>query len=77
MTRIIGFNQDITEQTRTEDNLRRLSGQLLTLRSEEQRRVARELHETASQTLTALKITLRQIGNLMPESDLKARELLE
>jgi PAS domain-containing protein len=77
VTRIIGFNQDITEQTRTEDNLRRLSGQLLTLRSEEQRRVARELHETASQTLTALKMTLRQIGNLLPNSDLKARELVE
>ena len=31
------------------------SRQLLTLRSEEQRRIARELHETASRTLARLK----------------------
>ena len=69
VVRVVGFNHDITEQTRIEDDLRRLSRQLLTLRSEEQRRVARELHETASQTLTALKMTLRQIGDLLPASD--------
>lgn len=76
VVRVVGFNHDITEQTRTEDDLRRLSRQLLTLRSEEQRRVARELHETASQTLTALKMTLRQIGDLLPESDSRGRDLL-
>lgn len=76
VVRVVGFNHDITEQTRIEDDLRRLSRQLLTLRSEEQRRVARELHETASQTLTALKMTLRQIGGLLPESDSRGQDLL-
>lgn len=74
--RVVGFNHDITEQTRTEDDLRRLSRQLLTLRSEEQRRVARELHETASQTLTALKMTLRQISDLLPECEIRGKDLL-
>ncbi|MGA7852614.1 MAG: PAS domain-containing protein [Candidatus Acidiferrales bacterium] len=76
VVRVVGFNHDITEQTRIEDDLRRLSRQLLTLRSEEQRRVARELHETASQTLTALKMTLRQIGDLLPASDSRGQDLL-
>ena len=76
VVRVVGFNHDITEQTRIEDDLRRLSCQLLTLRSEEQRRVARELHETASQTLTALKMTLRQIADLLPESESRGQDLL-
>jgi PAS domain S-box-containing protein len=75
ITRFVGFNHDITEQKRVEDDLRRLSRQLLTLRSEEQRRMARELHETASQTLTALKMTLKQIEDSLPEHDSRAREL--
>ena len=75
LTRFVGFNHDITEQKRVEDDLRRLSRQLLTLRTEEQRRLARELHETASQTLTALKMTLKQIEDLLPEGDNRAREL--
>ena len=75
ITRFVGFNHDITEQKRVEDDLRRLSRQLLTLRSEEQRRLARELHETASQTLTALKMTLKQIDDLLPADDKRAREL--
>lgn len=77
ITRFIGFNHDITEQKRVEDDLRRLSRQLLTLRSEEQRRLARELHETASQTLTALKMTLKQIEDLLPPHDNRARELIK
>ena len=75
LTRYVGFIHDITEQKRVEDDLRRLSRQLLILRSEEQRRLARELHETASQTLTALKMTLKQIEDLLPQQDTRAREL--
>src|SRR5580700_1164673 len=75
ITRFVGFNHDITEQKRVEDDLRRLSRQLLTLRTEEQRRLARELHETASQTLTALKMTLKQIEDSLPQDDQRAREL--
>ncbi|MFZ3217738.1 MAG: PAS domain-containing protein [Candidatus Acidiferrales bacterium] len=76
ITRFVGFNHDITEQTRVEDDLRRLSQQLLTLRSAEQRRLARELHETASQTLTALKMTLKQVQNSLREDDDRARQLI-
>jgi signal transduction histidine kinase len=33
------------------------------------------LHETASQTLTALKMTLKQIEDLLPQQETRAREL--
>jgi PAS domain S-box-containing protein len=46
-----------TVAARTED-LRRLSGRLLTLRDEEQRRVARELHDGLGQELVAAKMTM-------------------
>jgi len=75
VTRFVGFNHDITEQKRVEDDLRRLSRQLLTLRTEDKRRLARELHETASQTLTALKMTLKQIEDSLPQPDQRACEL--
>jgi PAS domain S-box-containing protein len=75
VTGFVGFHHDITEQKRVEDDLRRLSRELLTLRTEEQRRVARELHETTSQTLTALKMTLKQIEDSLPQDDRRAREL--
>jgi PAS domain S-box-containing protein len=77
VTRMAGFIHDITEQTRVEEDLRRLSHQLLTLRSEEQRRLAHELHETTSQTLTALKMTLKQIAGLLPGQEQKEHELLK
>ena len=76
-TRFVGFTHDITERKRVEDDLRRLSRQLLTLRSEEQRRLARELHETASQTLTALKMTLKQIEDSLAEPTARTAELIK
>ena len=55
--RSIGVVQDITDQTRTEDELHRLSQRLLSLRDEGNRHMARDLHESAGQSLAALKMT--------------------
>ena len=52
--------RDISERKRSEEALRAVSGQLLTLQDEERRRIARELHDSAGQTLAALSM------NLMP-----------
>src|ERR1700731_2940162 len=47
----------------TEEKLRELSLSVLRIQDEERRRVARDLHDTVGQTLTALKITLSTLEN--------------
>jgi len=50
--------RDITERKQAEQSLRLLSGQLLHLQDQERRRIARELHDSAGQILTALGLNL-------------------
>src|SRR5580698_2862928 len=52
------FREEVSVHRRTEEKLRELSLSVLHLQDEERRRVARDLHDTTGQTLTALKITL-------------------
>ncbi len=62
------LQKEIGEHERAEDSLRRLTSQLFHLRDEEQRRLARELHDGATQTLIALATNLALIqGNIPPE----------
>lgn len=76
VVRMVGMTRDITKLSRTEANLRWLAHQLLTIRSEEQRRMSRELHETTAQTLAALKMTLAQIGRSVPKHDARVQDLV-
>jgi|HubBroStandDraft_6_1064221.scaffolds.fasta_scaffold30490_1 PAS domain S-box-containing protein len=55
------INTDITSRKKAEDAARRLSGRLLTLQDDERRRIARELHDSLGQLLTALKMNLDQL----------------
>jgi PAS domain S-box-containing protein len=60
----LGFlelNTDITEQRRSEENMRALSGQLLKLRDDERRHIARELHDSSGQIILALNMNLALI----------------
>jgi PAS domain S-box-containing protein len=60
--RSIGVAQDITDQTRAEGELRQLSARLLQSQDEERRRIARDLHDSASQKLLAISLGLLQLG---------------
>lgn len=53
--------RDITERKKAEESLCALSGRILQLQHEERRRIARDLHDSAGQLLTALKMM-----NLVP-----------
>lgn len=61
------INTDITARKRAEEAARRFSGRILSLQDEERRRIARGLHDSLGQYLTALKMTL----DLFPNADAK------
>lgn len=59
--KLYGFSKiarDMTERRELEERLRELSGRLLRVQDEERRRIARELHESLSQELSAMKMLL-------------------
>jgi signal transduction histidine kinase len=63
---ILGVTQDVTDVTVAEESMRRLSHRLITVQNDERRRMARNLHETASQTLAAVKLTLGKVARALP-----------
>jgi len=73
---IRGMSQDITGRKGTEEELRQLSQQLLNIRDDERRRMARDLHESAAQSLAALKMTLSRIAEVMHPDNEHGRQLL-
>jgi PAS domain S-box-containing protein len=57
---------EIAERRLAEDSLRELSGRLLLLQDEERRRLARELHDGATQNLIALSMNLAALRETFP-----------
>ena len=52
------FRELFNEARRMEENLRRLSNQVLCAQEEERKRISRELHDEVGQALTAVSVTL-------------------
>ncbi len=62
---LVGFakvTRDITDRKRAEATVRQLSGNLLRLQDDERRRIARELHDSTAQLLSALGMNLSLAG---------------
>src|SRR6266404_224990 len=76
VVRWYGTNTDIEDRKRAEEDLRRVSGQLLRLQDDERRGIARDLHDSTGQDLVALATMLGQIGRSIPSRERKARKLL-
>jgi PAS domain S-box-containing protein len=66
--RALGVVYDITGQMRKEEELRRLSQELMRTQDAERRQIARDLHESAGQTLAALKMTLANLEDALQEN---------
>lgn len=59
------------------ERLRQLTQQTVTAQEEERERIARELHDEAGQSLTALKISLEMMVNQLPEAMQEPRMALK
>jgi len=69
----LGMGEDITERKRAEDqlnssfnHLRALTARLQSIREEERKRVAREIHDDLGQSLTSIKIDLASLIRVLP-----------
>ena len=74
--RTLGVVHDITDSKRAQDDLRRLWRLMIQGRDEERRRMARELHESAGQSLAALKMSLSRLHESLPKNRKLADALL-
>lgn len=64
------LESEIVVRKKAEEQLRQLSVRLMTLQDEERRRLARDLHDTAGQTLAAIKMisaTIQQVASNSPD----------
>src|SRR5262249_54591300 len=57
-TAILGIGRDVTERRRAQEELVRLTHQLTMAEESERRRVAQDLHDSVSQTLSLIKLEL-------------------
>jgi two-component system, NarL family, sensor kinase len=71
------FREEVSVHQKTEQKLRELSLSVLHIQDEERRRVARDLHDTVGQTLTAFKIALSTLENAVARYPQTANFLAE
>lgn len=72
-----GIYQDISERKKAEENLRRLTFQVMRIQEEERARIARELHDDVSQRLGVLTFQLDHAFHEATRSRSNFREPLE
>jgi PAS domain S-box-containing protein len=75
--RVVVAHEDITEIKQAETGLRDLTSRLLRVQDDERRRMAREVHDTTAQTLTAAILKLDCLRNTVPALDQAPEEVWE
>jgi len=68
--------RDISDRVRGDQELRHLSARLLRSQDEERRRIARELHDSTAQNVSALEMNLTVLDSLVSPDDTKASGLV-
>lgn len=74
---IFQLDMDITRRKQIENELRILSGRLLSLRDEERRRLARDLHDSVGQMLAGAGMNLAMIQRRLPNAEPATLQLLQ
>jgi len=62
VTQVAAVVVEVTRQKQAEDSLRRVAGQLTRARTDERRRIARDVHDSINQYHGALRMTLARLG---------------
>jgi signal transduction histidine kinase len=71
------LRREVSERLHAENALRQLSQSIVRVQDEERRRIARELHDSAGQYLSAVTLTLGQLARRLSRSDDRNRELVQ
>ncbi len=71
--RMVGSIRDITERKQNEDLRTRFLEKVISAEEAERRRIARELHDETSQSLTSLMVALRAVEAALPTPELQTR----
>lgn len=66
VTGVYGLYQDVTERMEVTAAMKQMATRLHTIRDEERRRFARDLHDSLSQDLTLLSWNLRRLSQAVP-----------
>ena len=72
---VVGSIRNITQQKQLAHNLKRVTGQLLGRQDQERRQIARDLHDSAAQTLWAASMEISKAAGAMPASSGAAHAL--
>lgn len=68
--------RNISERVQNEQQLRRLSARLLRLQDDERRRIARELHDSTAQNLSALEMNMSLLESMVGKLDVRAQRIV-
>jgi signal transduction histidine kinase len=71
------LRREVSERLNAENALRQLSQSVVRVQDEERRRIARELHDSAGQYLSAVTLTLGQLARRLSKSDDRNKELVQ
>lgn len=70
-------HEDVTEQRKAQEAQREIDERILQAREDEQRRLARELHDSTVQKLFAVNLNLAGLKTLLQKSEKKTQSVLE
>jgi len=71
------LRREVSDRLNAENALRQLSHNVVRVQDEERRRIARELHDSAGQYLSAVTLTLGQLARRLSGTDDRNKELVQ